>query len=89
MFLVPLFFDPFIIVVTAIGGAAMVMDGILKILPNLDLVNRSTISTGNWIALVVWIVLAAAGLGWQFANIRKWVNAQVRDAILAKVPPPA
>ena len=89
VFLVALFFDPFIIVVTAIGGAALVMDGIHKLIPGLDMVNRSTIATGGWIPLVVWIVLTAVGLGWQFANIRKWANAQIRDAILAKVPPPA
>jgi hypothetical protein len=88
MFLVPLFIDPFIIAITAIGGAALVMDGLYKLIPSLDMVNRSAISTGSWVPLVIWIVLTAVGLGWQFSNIRKWVNAQIRDAILARVPPP-
>jgi hypothetical protein len=89
MFLVPLFFDPFIIVVTAIAGSALLMDGIFKLIPGLDMVNRSAISTGSLVPLIIWIVLAAVGLGWQFRNIGKWVNAVVRDEILLRVPPPA
>jgi hypothetical protein len=88
MFLVPLFFDPFIIVVTSIAGAALVMDGLHKLIPSLDMVNRSTIATGGVVPLVIWIVLTAVGLGWQFANIKKWVNARIRDEILLRVPPP-
>jgi hypothetical protein len=88
VFAVAMFFDPFIIAVTAIAGAAMVMDGVVQIIPGLNMFNRATISTGSWLPLVIWIVLAAVGLGWQLSNLRKWVNTVIREQILANVPPP-
>ena len=29
---------------------------------------------GNFLAIVPWSVLGAVGLGWQLANLRKWVT---------------
>jgi hypothetical protein len=82
-FVVPLFMDPFIIVVSAIGGSALLMDGVNKLLPNLALSDRSLIASGSFLPLIVWIVLTAVGLGWQFKNIGKWINRAVRDEVLA------
>ncbi len=88
VFAVALFFDPYIIAISAIGGAGLVMDGINELLPGMNMFNRMTIADGGFLPLIIWIVLAAVGLGWQFANIRKWVNAVIREQILGHVPAP-
>jgi hypothetical protein len=76
--LVPLFFDPMIIVGSSFSGAALVMDGIYMIVPlGLFLDRTNAAGNGNFLAIVTWIVLGAVGLGWQLANLRKWVTAQV------------
>ena len=82
IFVVAIFFDPFIIVVSALAGSALVMDGVNKLIPSLNMFNRGAISTGDLVPLIVWIVLFAVGLGWQYANIKKWVNTQIREQIL-------
>ena len=74
--LVPLFFDPMIIVGSSFSGAALVMDGIYMIVPlGLFLDRTNAAGNGNFLAIVTWIVLGAVGLGWQLANLRKWVTA--------------
>lgn len=75
--LVPLYFDPMIIVGSSFSGAALVMDGALLILPFLAfLLDRSGAAPlGRFLPIVVYIVLGAAGMGWQFVNLRRWVGA--------------
>lgn len=75
--LVPLYFDPMIIVGSSFSGAALVMDGVLLILPFLAfLVDRSgSASTGRFLPIVVYIVLGAVGMGWQLMNLKRWVSA--------------
>ena len=68
-------FDQFIIVLSAIGGAGLAMDGTHLLLPSLGLVDRTAIGNGSMVPLIVWVVLAAVGMGWQFANITKWTGA--------------
>lgn len=80
LFLMPLFFDPFVIAVTAIGGSALVMDGIVKIIPGLDMFNRSS---GEIVPIIIWIVLMAVGVGWQFRNIANWVERKLHDALVS------
>lgn len=74
--LVPLFFDPMIVVGSSFSGAALVMDGALLILPFLgfllDRVNAA--GSGRILPIVVYIVLGAVGLAWQLSNLRRWVQ---------------
>ena len=74
--LVPLYFDPMIIVGSSFSGG-LVMDGALLILPFLAfLLDRSGAAPlGRFLPIVVYIVLGAAGMGWQFVNLRRWVGA--------------
>lgn len=75
--LVPLFFDPMIVVGSSFSGAALVMDGALLILPFLgfllDRVNAA--GSGRILPIVVYIVLGALGLAWQLSNLKRWVQA--------------
>ncbi len=66
-----------IIVGSSSSGAALVMDGALLILPFLAfLLDRSGAAPlGRFLPIVVYIVLGAAGMGWQFVNLRRWVGA--------------
>jgi len=70
--LVPRFFDIFVIVASAVGGAAMVMTGANHILPGVGLFDRAA---GGVMPSLVMIILAAAGISWQRHNIAKWVQA--------------
>lgn len=70
------FFDPFIIFATAFAGASLIMDGLFIIIPQLDMLDRTQIQSGQFLPTVIWIVLAAVGLGWQFMNISKWVGIE-------------
>ncbi|MCC6170147.1 MAG: hypothetical protein IT329_23210 [Caldilineaceae bacterium] len=76
--LVPLFFDPLIVVGSSFSGAALVMDGLYLILPFLGFaLNRTNAANqSNWLAIVVYIVLGAVGLAWQLSNLRRWVQAE-------------
>ena len=70
---VPRYFDLFVIFATAVSGAGMVMTGAHILMPDariFDVVN------GGILPSVLAIVLAAAGVIWQFSNITKWINAQ-------------
>jgi hypothetical protein len=70
--LVPRFFDIFVIVASAVGGAAMVMTGANHILPGVGLFDRAA---GGVMPALVTIILAATGISWQRYNIEKWVQA--------------
>lgn len=74
--LVPLYFDPMIVVGSSFSGAALVMDGALLILPFLAfLLDRSGAATaGRFLPIVVYIVLGAVGMGWQLVNLKKWAG---------------
>ena len=78
--LIPFAFDPLIILASVITGSAMLMDGIWLILPDVSAVDRSLALDGDIVPLVIWIVLSAIGLGWQFSNLSKWVEAGTNAA---------
>ena len=67
-------FDAFIIVASAIGGAGLVMDGVHLIFQSLDVLDRTTIALGTITPLVIWIVISAIAMGWQFMNIERWTG---------------
>lgn len=71
-------FDPFIIIASAFGGAGLVMDGVY-LLFSFDFLNRNDIQQGEILPIVIWVVLGAVGLGWQFANLQKWVGMANSD----------
>lgn len=71
----PLAFDPVIMISSGIAGAALIMDGVQLIFPDFALVNRTLITTGDFVPLLIWIVLAAIGLGWQLRNFSRWITA--------------
>jgi hypothetical protein len=71
--LVPMVFDPLIVVVTAVNGAAMAVDGANMIL-NVEFLDRyNLVAGGQMVALMIWIGLAIVGFGWQSRNMAKWV----------------
>ena len=67
--LVPRYFDLFVIVASAISGAAMVMTGASHILPGVGF-------SGGVLPALLTIVLAVAGVSWQRSNIAKWTQGQ-------------
>lgn len=76
--LVPLFFDPMIVAGSSFSGAALIMDGAVLILPFLGfLLNRTNAAnSGNFLPIVVYIVLGFVGLSWQLSHIKSWVHPQ-------------
>ena len=70
-FIVPLFFDLFVIVASAFGGAAIVMTGAHLILPGVGLFDRAA---GGLFPVLITLVLATAGIAWQFRNIASWAH---------------
>ena len=72
---VPMVFDPLIVVGSALSGAATVMDGAHLIVPGVSFLDRASIlAAGGLLPLLIWIVLGAVGLGWQFSNLKKWAR---------------
>ena len=67
-------FDGFIVVASALGGAGLAMDGVHLIFRSLDIVDRSTISDGAIAPLIIWVVLGALAMAWQFKNIERWTH---------------
>ena len=66
-------FDQLIIIASSLAGAAAALDGAHLILPGVDRLDRTTIlSEGNWITLMLWLVLTAVGIVWQFWNLEAW-----------------
>jgi len=70
-FLVPRFFDFFVIGTSAFSGAAMVMTGANHILPSVELFDRAA---GGLLPALLTAVLAVAGVSWQYSNIAKWTQ---------------
>jgi hypothetical protein len=69
--LVPRFFDFFVIGASAVSGAAMVMTGANHIFPSAGFFDRAA---GGVLPLLITIILAIAGVGWQRSNIAKWTQ---------------
>jgi hypothetical protein len=69
-FVVPLFFDLFIIVASAFGGATIAMAGASLLLPGVGIFDRAA---GGLIPFLITMALAVTGISWQFRNIAKWV----------------
>ncbi len=67
-------FDSFIIIASAFGGAGLAMDGVHLIFRNLHIVDRTSIADGATAPLVIWIVLGALAMAWQFTNIERWAT---------------
>jgi hypothetical protein len=70
-FVLPRYFDLLVIAASSIGGAVMVITGANLILPDVELFDRAR---GGLLPILLTLVLAAIGLGWQFSNIQKWVH---------------
>jgi hypothetical protein len=70
-FVLPRYFDALVIAASAFGGAVMVMTGANLILPDIGLFDRDA---GGLLPILLTLILAAIGLGWQFSNIEKWVH---------------
>jgi hypothetical protein len=71
--IVPRYFDAFVIVASAFGGAAMVMAGAHWLFPGVGLFDRAA---GGFMPALLTIVLSAVGIGWQFKNIAAWIRSQ-------------
>ena len=69
--IVPRYFDAFVIVASAFGGAAMVMAGAHVLFPGVGLFDRAA---GGFLPALVTFVLTAVGIGWQFKNIGAWIR---------------
>lgn len=65
-------FDAFIVVSSALGGAGLAMDGGHLIFRSFDILDRTAISDGAAVPLIIWIVAGAIAMGWQFMNIERW-----------------
>jgi len=70
-FLVPRFFDLFVIGASAISGAAIAMTGAHAIFPGVGLFDRAA---GGILPALLTIVLAIVGVSWQYSNIAKWID---------------
>jgi hypothetical protein len=71
--LVPRYFDAFLIVVSAVAGAAMLMAGAHWLFPGVGLFDRAA---GGFLPTLLTIVLSAVGIGWQVKNLAAWVRSQ-------------
>lgn len=69
---VPRWFDMFVVAASAVGGAAMVMNGAHSLFPGIALFDRST---GGFLPSLLAFVLAAIGMIWQVKNISYWFNS--------------
>ena len=69
--LVPRFFDLFVVIASAVSGAALVMTGANRILPGVGVFDRAA---GGLLPSLVFIILAVVGVSWQFSKIAKWTQ---------------
>jgi len=69
---VPRLFDKFVVAVSAVGGAAMVMNGAHFLFPGIALFDRST---EGLLPSLLAIVLAVIGIIWQMMNIANWLES--------------
>lgn len=67
-------FDAFIVGASALGGAGLSMDGAHLIFQSLGILDRTTIVNGAVTPLIIWLVLGAIAIGWQFKNLEKWTK---------------
>jgi hypothetical protein len=65
------YFDAFVIVASAFGGATMVMAGAHWLFPGVGLFDRAA---GGFLPTLVTFVLSAIGIGWQSKNIAAWIR---------------
>jgi hypothetical protein len=77
-----------VVINTAIGGAVVIIAGVLLVFDRLDRGEIGTLAAwtrihDNWILWILWVVLAAAGIAAQLSAIRqvtlpeeRWVRAQ-------------
>ena len=65
------FFDFFVIVASAFGGAGLVVAGAHVLFPNVALFHPTV--GGVWPRVLI-IILAVIGCSWQFKNIAKWIR---------------
>jgi hypothetical protein len=76
--LVLYFFDIFVVVSSAIGGASLAVAGAHLLLRGVGLVDHSGVRLidhigGFWSSVLI-MILAAVGIVWQLGNISKWVQ---------------
>jgi hypothetical protein len=64
--LVPRYFDAFVIVASAFGGAAMLMAGAHSLFPGVRMFDRAA---SGFVPAIVTFVLTLIGISWQFKNI--------------------
>ena len=50
------------------------MDGGHLILRSLDILDRAAIAEGAITPLIIWVVVGAIAMGWQFMNIERWTG---------------
>lgn len=74
---VPRYFDLFVVVATAIGGAGLVMSGAHSIMPGVAIFDATS---GGSISYLLSLALAVIGIVWQFSNVEKWLKAHVMPA---------
>jgi hypothetical protein len=67
-------FDAFIVIASALGGAGLAMDGAHLVFQSMDVLDRTTIAGGAYTPLIIWVVLGAIAMGWQFANLERWTG---------------
>jgi hypothetical protein len=65
-------FDIFVVIASAVGGAGLMVDGAHLLLPSAAILDRTTIANGALLPWLIWIVLAAIGMAWQFAHLQRW-----------------
>jgi hypothetical protein len=68
---VPRVFDRIVVAVTAVGGAAMIMNGAHYLFPGIALFDRSA---GGLLPTLLAIALALIGVSWQMKNIANWLK---------------
>ena len=79
--IVPRYFDTFIVVASALGGAALVMAGAHLLFPGLALFDRSA---GGVLPGLFTIVLTAVGIAWQLRVVASWVRHEVTSGTLMR-----
>lgn len=66
-------YDIFIIIASSFGGAGLFMYGLYHIFQSSTLFYIGNIEHGSVIPLIIWLVASAVAIGWQFANMERWV----------------
>ncbi len=70
--IVSLFFDTFVIAMSALSGAALVIAGAHHILPSVGLFDHAA---GGLLPSLILLGLAMLGIAWQYSNISRWAPA--------------